>query len=160
MEGLAGYVITGIVSLVVGIAIMRAQPKAKLVYWFPHVANFDIPAAPGPPVSFQTSSLTVQNAGRLAAGDVQIILSGQPADLQMYPIIPHTEEITEDGHFVLTIPRLGPREFVTLQIVGLGFFPALLNLRSNAGAARVIPMEVRPVNSTWVNVAVVWLVFA
>ena len=63
MEGLDGYILTGIVSLVVGILITRFQPKAKLVYWFPHVANFDIDADPGPPVSFQTSALTVQNLG-------------------------------------------------------------------------------------------------
>ena len=31
MEGLTGYIITGIVSLVVGMLIMRLQPKAKLV---------------------------------------------------------------------------------------------------------------------------------
>ena len=133
MEGLAGYILTGIVSLAVGALLMRAQPKAKLVYWFPHVANFNIDADPGPPVSFQTSALTVQNLGRRAAEDVQIILSAEPADLQMYPIIPHEEYETEDGHFVITIPRLAPQEIVTLQIVGLGYFPSLLNLRSDAG---------------------------
>ncbi len=154
MEGLACYIITGLVSLVVGLLITRLQPKAKLVYWFPHVANFDIDADPGPPISFQTSALTVQNLGRRAAGDVQIILSGEPTDLQMYPIIPHEEHETEDGHFVLTIPRLAPREIVTLQIVGLGYFPALLNLRSDAGVAHQVPVEIQSINPAWLNSSV------
>ena len=149
MEGLAGYILTGIVSLMVGILITRFQPKAKLVYWFPHVANFDIDADPGPPVSFQTSALTVQNLGRRAAGDVQIILSGEPADLQMYPIIPHEEYVSEDGHFVLTIPRLAPQEIVSLQIVGLGYFPSLLNLRSDAGVAQNVPVKIERIYPTW-----------
>ena len=149
------YVITAALALIVGLLLDRARARAKLYYWFPHVENFQL--EDDPPLNFQTSAMTIQNQGRKSAADVQVILSMEPDSLRVYPVIPHSEEVTEDGHFVLTIPHLGPKELVTLQIVALEDFPSLLNVRSDAGVAQGVPIQVQRVYATWVNVGAVLL---
>lgn len=75
MEGLLGYVITGIVSFTVGYLLMYLQPKAKLVYWSPHSFLF-ILADQG--VVLQTDALTLQNLGRKTAHNVDIVMNNRP----------------------------------------------------------------------------------
>jgi hypothetical protein len=150
MESLAAYVVTGVVSLAVGMVLMYLQPKAKLVYWSPHYSVFQVKEN----LWIQTNSVTVQNTGRRVADDVEVIMSRQPNHLQIQPAIPYTTEITKDGNFVLQVAHLGPKELFTLQLLDFTQGSWLLNVRSTAGHAKPMPFQVQRVYPNWINVLV------
>ena len=46
-------------------------------------------------------------------------------------------------------PSAGAAGDRKLQIVGLGYFPSLLNLRSDAGVAQNVPVKIERIYPTW-----------
>src|SRR3990170_8417221 len=114
MEGLAGYVATGIVSLAVGLLLRNLEPKGKVVYWSPHTFVFDVPY---PKVILKTDSVTIQNIGRREAEDVEVVFKSRPDFFKLQPSISFSEHKNPDGEFILRVPALGPKEFFTLQIL-------------------------------------------
>lgn len=138
MEGLAGYVATGIVSLAVGLLLRSLEPKAKVVYWSPHTFVFDVP---NPKVILKTDSVTIQNIGRREAEDVEVIFKSRPDFFKLQPSIPYSEHNNPDGEFLLRVPTLGPKEFFTLQILSFVTIPNIQSIRSKAGPASLIQVQ-------------------
>ena len=149
MEGLPWYIATGIVSLVVGYLLTYLQPAARVVYWLPNNFLFRLTEQN---VILQTDSLTAQNLGRREAGNVEIILDRRPDFFEITPAIQHNEEDLENGHFVLRFPTLGPKEFFTVQLLSYTQVPRLLNIRSNSGQARSVPVQLYHVFSKPVSI--------
>lgn len=140
MEGLAGYIATGVVTFVVGLLLRNLEPKAKVVYWSPHSFFFDVPE---PKVVLKTDSVTVQNMGRREAEDVEIVFKSRPDYFKVNPSISYVEEENPDGEFILKVPTLGPKEFFTLQILSFATLPNIQNIRSNAGPASFIQVQLQ-----------------
>ena len=70
MADLSGYVAAGIVSFVVALLFQYLEPKAKIVYWAPHIFSFELK---NENVFQKINSLTVQNTGRKPSGDIDVI---------------------------------------------------------------------------------------
>ena len=140
MEGLAGYVATGVVSLAVGILLMYLQPKAKVFYWSPHSFLFNLSREN---VVLQTDALTLQNLGRKTADSGESVLDGQPDFFQLAPAINHNTDTLDNKQFVIKIPSIGPKEHVTLQLLSYTRVPQLLNIRSSAGQASPMPFQIQ-----------------
>lgn len=157
MEHLAGYIATGLISLAVGVLLFRLQPKAKLLYWSPHSFRFHLTREE---VVLQTDALTVQNVGRKTAENVELIMSSEPDFIQLSPAIPHSEEPTPEGYFLLRIASLGPKEFVTLQLLSYTQVPQFLNLRSDAGSAVPMPFQIQRTYPGWFNALAALLLLA
>ena len=156
MEGLAGYVVIGVVSLVVGILLIYLQPKAKVMYWSPHSFLFNLTREN---VVLQTDALTIQNVGRKAAENVELVLDREPDFFQFAPAVNHTTETLQNNQYIIRIPSLGPSEHVTLQLLSYTRVPQLLNLRSSAGQASPMPFQIQRLFPTWFNGLVVVLFF-
>ena len=152
MEGLLGYVATGVVSIAVAILIMYLQPKAKLVYWSPHNFLFNLTNESVALQTLQTDALTLQNIGRKTACNVDIVMSNRPDFFQFAPAIAYHETTLDNGQFVLRIGEMGPKEFVTLQLLSYRQVPHLLNIRSDAGHAQAIQIQLQRVFPTWLSV--------
>ena len=146
MENLVGYVAVGAVSLAVGLLLTYLQPKAKVLYWSAHSFRFDLTQQN---VVLWTDALTVQNVGRRAAENVELVMDGQPDFFQFSPAMPFSQETTPEGHFVLRIATLGPKEFFTLQVLSYTAVPVLLNLRSTAGKADPMPVQIQRAYPQW-----------
>ncbi len=138
MEGLAGYVATGIVSLTVGLLLRSLESRAKVVYWSPHTFTFDVP---NPKVILKTDSVTIQNIGRRQAEDVDVVFTTRPDFFKVQSSISYVELQNPDGEFILRVPFLGPREFFTLQILSFATLPQIQNIRSKAGPASLIQVQ-------------------
>ena len=138
MEGLAGYVATGIVMLAVGLLLRNLEPKAKVVYWSPHTFIFDVLE---PKVMLKTDSVTIQNIGRREAENVEVVFKSRPDFFKIQPSIPYLEHQNPDGDFILKVPTLGPKEFFTLQILSFATIPNVQNIRSKAGQASLIQVQ-------------------
>lgn len=154
MEGLAGYIATGLVSLTVGVLLTHFRPKAKVVWWTPHSFLFNLQDEG---VALQTDALTLQNVGRSQADDVEVVLNHPPDFYQLSPSIPYEEDQTPKGNFVLRIDHLGPKEVVTVQFLSYAQVPNLLNLRSSAGQAEQMNIQFQRVFPSWSNYSVVAL---
>lgn len=148
MEGLLGYVATGVVSFAVAYLLIYLQPKANLVYWSPHSFLFNLT---NEGVVLQTDALTLQNLGRTVAHNVEIIMSKRPDFFQFAPALAHTETILNNGQFVVRIAELGPKEYVTLQLLSYKQVPQLLNIRSDVGQAQAIQIQLFRILPQWVN---------
>jgi len=149
MDSLAGYIATGIGSLTVGVLSKYLEPKAKLVYWLPHTFFFHLKAEN---VALQTNSLTIQNLGRRAAEDIEIIHRERPEFFQFSPPLEFEEQISPAGEFVLKIRYLGPKEWFTLQLLNYKTVPYLLNVRSREGVAKQINIVLQRVFPRWVHI--------
>lgn len=156
MEGLAGYVATGVVSLGVGILLIYLQPKAKVMYWSPHSFLFNLTREN---VVLQTDALTIQNVGRKAAESVELVLDGEPDFFQFAPEINHSTETLSNNQYIIRIPSLGQKEHVTLQLLSYTRVPQLLNLRSSAGQASPMPFQIQRVFPAWFNGVVIAMFF-
>lgn len=145
---IAGYVATGVVSLSVGLLVRQLEPKSKLVLWSPHNFFFDLKDVK---VALQTNSLTIQNIGRRAAEQIEIIFKERPDFFQFAPAIDYQERTSPSGDHILSIAALGPSEHVTLQLLSYKTVPVPLTVRSKDGMARVIDIQPQRVLPRWVN---------
>lgn len=140
MEGTAGYIATGIISLMVGIFLDRLQAKPKLLYWLPGSFLFQIQQ---PRVAIRTDSLTVQNVGRRSATNVEIIHRAKPDHFQFSTPVDFTENVTPTGEHIIRISSLGPKEFVNLQLLSHTNPAAILNVRCAEGQAQLIQVHLQ-----------------
>ena len=138
MEGLTGYLATGIVSLAVGVLLRNLESKAKVVYWSPHAFVFDVP---NPKVILKTDSITSQNIGWCETADLEVIFKSRPDFFKIQPSISYVEQVNPDGEFILKVPTLGPKEFFTLQILSFSTIPNVQTIRSKAGPASLIQVQ-------------------
>ncbi len=158
-DSLTGVAIGAVLGFVGGWALKYVGPKSKLVYWFTHNSFSQIPQ-PGSKNTFNlfTSSVTVQNMGRRRATNVELVFTSPPNHYTLTPTRPHAQRTTPQGQHVINIPTLGHNEWFTLEVIGFGTAPGLLHLRSDDGAAELVPMMPQRIWPRWVNWSSVILV--
>lgn len=149
MDELQGYIVTGIVSLVVGLLLQRAAAKPRLQYWLPGAFLFELKE---PNIALRTESITIQNTGRLPAKNLEIVHKSKPDHFQFSTAIPFTEEQNANGEHITKIASLGPKEFVNIQYLSHTNLPVLLNVRSEHGPAQLIQVHFQRVFPLWFNV--------
>ena len=150
MENLAGYIATGITSFVVGAVLMYIRPKAKIVFWSPHSFRWRL----GPQqnnLELQTDIWTIQNIGRLATSNLDIVFAERPDHYQLQPSITYESITLDNGHFVLRVPELGPKEFVSIQVLSFQKLPQPLTIKSDVGLAQSIPIRFQKVQPRWIT---------
>ena len=139
MESLGSYLLTGIVTFTVGVLLMRFQAKSNVVFWSPHSYRWLLGADKNN-LELQTDTITIQNIGRAAARNVEIVFGRKPDHFQIQPSVVHQTELLDNGHFAIKIPSLGPKELVTLGIFSYENIPEPQSLRSDDGPAQVVPI--------------------
>ena len=140
-------IITGFIAFLVGLFLQKLEPKAKVVYWFPHAFEFDIKKLNA---SQRTDSITIQNIGRKQAEEVEILSSVEPDFFEFSPKVKYTSKTLGDGTYLITLDYLGAKEFVTLQILSYEHFPALQSIRCKNGDVTKIPITLQRVYPTFV----------
>ncbi len=146
MNPIVGYVITGLVSFLVGLALQRFADKPKLQYFLPGTFTF---ALNYPKIKLQTDSLTIQNGGRKSATNIEIVHKEKPDHFQFSQAIAYKEEFNPNGEHIIKIDSLGPKEFLNIQYLSHSKIPVLLRVRSDQGAAQLIQVQFQPIYSKW-----------
>jgi len=138
MDGLAAYIATGIVSLVVGLALRSLEKKPKVAFWQPHFALFKVP---NPEITVQTDSINIQNLGGKEAEDIEIIFKEKPDHFQFTPSVQFTTEQTPNNEYIIRLKSLGPKEFITLHILSYKTLPKVDVIRCKTGVASKMPYQ-------------------
>lgn len=152
MTGLTGYILTGLVSLVVGVLLKYFEARARVVFWAANPVLFNLR---NENVVLQTNALNVQNLGRQSAEDVEIVHKTKPDFFQFSPPLAFEEVTTANGEHVIRVKSLGPKEWFTLQIMSYKTIPILLYVRSKAGAATPIQVRFQKYVRPW-GLAIIW----
>lgn len=79
MDPILKYIVTGLVSLAVGLLLQRFQAKPNLKYFLPGTFLFDVTDHK---ISIRTDSLTIENFGRKTAQNIEIIHKERPDHFQ------------------------------------------------------------------------------
>lgn len=148
MEGVIGYIATGLVSLIVGLFLERLKDKPRLLYWLPGSFLFQLK---NPNVALRTDSLTIQNVGRHPATNVEIVHKARPDHFQFSTPIDLTESTTPTGEHIIKIASLGPKEFVNLQLMSHTNPAAILNVRCAEGPAQLIQVHLQRLLPRWLQ---------
>ena len=154
MDPILKYIVTGIVSLTVGLLLQRFQAKSNLKYFLPGTFVFDVP---DPKISIRTDSLTIQNLGRKSAQGIEIIHKEKPDHFQFSQAIAFEEEYAPNGNHITKIANLGPKEFINIQYLSHIKEPILLNVRSEDGPAKLIQVQFQRLYPQWFNVGAIGL---
>lgn len=141
MDPILGYAITGVISLIVGLALQRFVDKPKLQFFLPGQFLFELKE---PNVKLQTDSLTLQNSGRKSATNIEIVHKETPDHFQFSQAIGYSEEINPNGEHIIKISSLGPKEFLNIQYLSHTKVPNLLRVRSDQGSAELIQVQFQP----------------
>ncbi len=147
MDSLAGYVVTGVISLAVGIALRALEPKVKIVWWNPHQFLFNL----NPTLALFTHAMTIQNIGRKSAEGVEIGHKKRPDFFKLQPALDYEESATPSGEHIIRVKSLGPNEFFTVEFLSHTTLPELLFIRSTAGHAQFIQIQPQRVFPRWWN---------
>ncbi len=157
MDPILGHVLTGLVALVVGLALQRFADKPKLQYFIPGTFVFDMN---DPKVTLQTDSLTLQNAGRKSATNIELVHRERPDHFQFSQAISYTEDENPNGEYLIKIASLGPKEFLNIQYLSHIKPPVLLRVRSDQGPAQLIQVQFQPIYPKWLTSVVAVLMFS
>lgn len=142
-DKLIGAIITSLIGLLFWGIQRRLEPGAKLGWWMPHNFLFSLPVQNLPnPLLIQTSTLTVQNLGRKAAEEVQVIHQTKIDHFQLNPRRDYTETIAADGTHIINVGSLGPKEWLQIQVLSHVTPPFLVGIRSKDGPAKNVRFHI------------------
>ena len=131
------------VMLIGHLLVYYFRPTSRVVWSSPHRFTFLMPGGDQRPEghTVHTQMIWVQNMGRAAAEDLQLVLDFKPQHYEIFPTRSYDDEINPDGRLVIKVPNLGIREFFTVQLISVGGqLPELMNLVTKDGQARQINM--------------------
>lgn len=153
MEGLAGYVATGVVMLVVGLALRELEPKVRIIWWHAHSYLYQLSEL-DTPIALRSDAVMIQNTGKRRAEFVEAVWRSKPDHYSLNPSLDHETTETPSGDYVIRVKSLGPKEFFTLQILSYEQEPVLNFIRSDAGQATNVPIRFVRWLPRWVDVAI------
>lgn len=149
MDTLYTYIATVVVSLLSGYLAQFLQPRSRLFCWSPHNFYFNLRTEG---VVLQTNSLTVQNAGRLPAEEVEIIHKQRPDFFELFPSMQYEEATNPNGEHIIKLKSLGPREWVVVQLLSYKTPPVFSNVRWKNGQAKWVQIQPQRVLPKWLLV--------
>jgi hypothetical protein len=146
--------------------IFRA--RAKLI-WSEHnsrvmLSEEFIHVEVGPPqrrqLIIRTSSLFIQNLGRDAATDVEIVLNWKPQHLNIWPQRHYEQKENPEGRLIIQLANFAPKEFLGIDVLTVNSdMPALIQVRSAQGVATQIKTIQQPIHPKWKIGLVLYLMF-
>lgn len=157
-DALIAAVLTGLIPLVVAIVNRWIMPKPKLRYGTLTNVVLLPKRADGSIGSLYVQQVAVQNWGKRAAEDVEVIWNWQPPHIEQYPHLASHDEIKQDGRYIAKIPRLNAKESVTFSVTSEnGPLPAVIYVRGKDTKAKLIEFRTNYWLPFWGRVVVVIL---
>jgi len=135
---------TAILATVLASLILRyLGGAAKILYAQLRSFTFYIPfdaAQDATATLICVQSFLVQNAGRKAAGSVELIWNYRPFHFEVWPVVPYEIDVVQNGRFILRFPSMSPKENLEIELIGRGSLPDLVNVRASTAK---VPKRVR-----------------
>ena len=157
------------VPLVTWFLNSKFKPRARLVWSTNHAFNFLIQEprrnAAGEVISstqmVRTASITLNNSGKDAAKNLEVVFNFKPAYMNVWPLRPFGEHLSEDGRYTVRLSSLAPEEFLSFELLSINDdLPALANVRSDQCTAKQIQTIPIPSIPVWKHRLAVFLILA
>lgn len=147
IETFSIQIVAAVISLCGALVLERLKAKSKLIYSIPHAFTFLLNNEDKKPFNINTASIFINNAGRLAATEVELTFNWKPQNFNIWPQRTYTSIEDENNRFTLQFSYIAPKEHFSIELIAEGALPSLLNVRSKEGLAtkvNAIPMIVMP----------------
>jgi hypothetical protein len=113
------------------------------------------------PLLVFTRTIWVQNVGRAAVDDVEIIFSNRPHHFEVWPQRLYREDNNPAGNLAIRLNGLNPREWVTITMLNVAVqLPLVTNVRWKGGVATEAPMAPQQVFPRLVRLLVAGLMLS
>src|SRR4030067_2263996 len=113
MDNFAGYILTAVLSVLVGYLLQYLELKPKVVWWRTNEAFFHLKDQK---IALYTHNITISNKGRRQAKNIEIIHRNKPDFFVLQPALNIEENKTPSGENIIRIQTLGPKELFTIRL--------------------------------------------
>ena len=159
-DAIIAAVITVLIPVLFAAVNGWISPKPRLKYGIWSSIVLLPKASNGLDSSVYVQQIALQNWGRKAAEEVEIIWNWKPPHIEQYPHLASHEEIKPDGRYVARIPRLNGKEGVTFSLLSEGAaLPAVIYVRGKDTSAKLIEFRTNFWLPLWGRVAFFALLF-
>lgn len=157
-------VLSGILLAAVGVGLRIIRGRPRIVWANNHQFAFYLPPPPGSPAEalglpVTTRTIHVSNQGAAPAKSVEVQFTGRPGHFQIWPPLEREDVVLDDGHFIIKVPLVAPREGFVIEILQTNQnMPNVVRVRSEAGVAKEISVTPTPIMSPQRVVALLTLI--
>jgi hypothetical protein len=157
-DAIIAAVITALVPLMAFALSNWISPKTKLKYGVQTSLVMLPKRADGTDGVLYVQQVAVQNWGRKAAEDVEVIWNWKPPHIEQYPHLASHDEIKQDGRYIAKIPLLNGREGMNFSILSEGQpLPTVIYVRGRGTKAKLIEFRTNYWLPLWGRVVFVGL---
>ncbi|MDI3338411.1 hypothetical protein QKW60_18525 [Defluviimonas aestuarii] len=114
------FIISIALALVTAFLLWLLRARVKLI-WGSTSSNYHQfkLREDGEKISIWTEKFFVQNTGKKAASNVEIVFSEHLTSFNLWPPRDHTPKLLENGHFVIHVPSIAPGELVIVDMIDI-----------------------------------------
>jgi hypothetical protein len=120
-----GNVLAAIATLLITLGGYYLRPSVKL-RWGRANAGFHTLRAGEKPTQVNVEKHFLQNTGRKPATNVEFVYGFKPSEVSVWEPRNYEPKITPEGHFVLIIPQIAPKELVIIDSIYINSPAALV----------------------------------
>jgi len=137
--------IPGIVGFLGAYLLKYIEPVANTILWNPHSFTFAVEN-----LNIATNSVTVQNLGRKAAENIEIIYQYKPDSYKIWPERIAEAKTNDDGTFIILLKSLGRKEYFSIESLHYqGLHPEIVNARTKEGPIKTVKFNSQRAQPQW-----------
>jgi hypothetical protein len=138
-DAIIAAVITAVVPILFFVLRAWISPRSRLKYGVQASLVMLPKRADGSDGALYVQQIAVQNWGRKAAEDVEVIWNWKPPHIEQYPHLASHDEIKQDGRYIAKIPLLNGREGMSFSVLSdTGPLPSVIYVRGKGVQAKLI----------------------
>jgi hypothetical protein len=139
------------VALVTALIGRALTAPGRVVWAVSHQHYYRVPmVAEDGTFPIVTQQVWFQNVGRAPVHGVEIVLNWNPQHFEIWSPRKFSQSVLPDGRLVVSIPSLAGYEIFTLSMIDtFRDLPIVLNVRSEQGLGKQVPMMPQRIWPTW-----------
>ncbi len=162
LESFQDFLSALILSLLTAAVLAAFRPRVKLTWGSTSLSHHSFKVREdGEPISVSTEKLYVQNIGRRAAYDVELILSAKPTSYTLWQPRDHQAKSLSNGAFSILVPSLAPKELLIIDMIDIDLLqPKLIGVNCPDTIAEEVSFLAQRQFGAVMNAIVFYLMFA
>ena len=116
-------IISVLLTAVISTVAYAFRPKVKII-WGRANNSYNTLRTDNSQTGVYCEKHYVQNTGRKPATDVEFVYHHAPTEIGIWQARDYAKKQTPEGHFMITIPRIAPRELVIIDSIYINLITA------------------------------------
>lgn len=144
-------VIPVLLTAVIGMIGRYLSAKPRVVWGVSHQFAFNVgPRTEEATGIIYTRSLIVQNMGRAAARDINVIFNFKPNHYQLWPHQNYTTSDNPEKNHIILVPSLGKGNHFRIEMVSVFDLPIAMTVRDSGGDRKQVDLRQVQQFPSWV----------